>query len=502
MIKVWSYNCDIDEENLLIGKSGKILVRQAEINHPSMMNSFDKLNLSENNTISPFRQQVNIHTDKDFLQCLENLLVIVNESNDYGLRNVTFTINPMADGKIVKSYLIGGTSSKVYRMKLQELPVFEVEWAEEPFEFAITLDYEDIKALLSFINSLYNVSSIDIGGRKGNQESLFMIVHSVEIDNAVKAGSDNDDEDEDNHEGLTLFRIDGKAKLSPIMAMLSIDEEIEKSDVIYEAYISPSVKNTFKSDQTFVELSQNHGVMAVRSENTEKKMTSVMYTGCPLKAIKGELPDNGKPFAVVSSSDVIKVLEYKQPGKSSARVYEDYRFRVWFNMSDDGKLKSDFIQLNNTQLEVLIAQKMSFLDLPDETVFAMVKKGKVVEAKDEVEAMDAALTSAKIKKKDRLKMMTEMELLSEEELKVQKGVEEKELEAAPYKVEEDLEKEFRERTDSLQLSLNDIEEKVKELNTKLDSLEQSMKEIHALFLLRFAKEEKQDETENSESQGV
>lgn len=472
MIKVWTYgNVDLDEENLLIQNSAGMIDRQKEI-APVMMKNLNTEDLKFNNAIQPFRQRMNIRVSDYFIKALETLCTIVCDGNDYGLRNITFKI---ADEKL---YLIGGTGEVVYKIDMSMDPDYDVEWNGNSFDFMIQFKYEDIKAFINFVSSAYDIGAIDIGASPDSPDKMFFIVYSDVKNNAVGA-SDNDDEDSDSSDGcMAMFKVTGSTERSPILSMLRTDEEINEYPVIYQSSIIPSTKSRFKIDQKYIELAQNRGILSLRTENTEKEITSVIYTGCSIVAKKGALTKNGEPFAAVDGKALLNVLEYKQPGKSNARNYDNYTLDVWFDCNEEnGSIQgfSDLIRIYNNYLEVFIAQKLVKTTMPEQIEYVLPKKGKIVEASSEREALESALASAHINKKERLKMITDMNLEAEESIPDS-------IVPKPIEVDDNLENDFITRIQNLQNTMDELKTGIDKVNERLDTFENIVASLRGIAM--------------------
>jgi len=526
MIQVWKTGEFSDNElgNKIVKENSKVM-KSVDAVASSIERKVNKESIFLNDIKATFNQHCRLKLPPYFLDSLAHLNKITKEGNDFGLRYVIIEV------KMGKVSLVGGTSSRIYRLKMNDLEEYEESW-DSAFDFCVSLSCDEVDAILEYVNQMCTVNYIEIGSREEFPDKMFMLIFSTIINNS--ADEDNDNRDK---EGLVLFRLEDHKEGHAIMQGMPAIEEVTNSDVVYKSSIYPHVKNRFKSDKEYIELAQKRGVMVIKSENKEAKSTSIMFTGSPVESNIGSLPDECVTFAAVNGAALLEVLEYKQPVNGGIRKYDTYMLYAWFHKNEKDELvSSDKVMLDNRFLTAFISQKSVRLDLPEKQEFTVVKKGKA-ESVDETEALDNSLKNADMKKKqDRERFIAEamentntenvdisiehpktkvnLEItaikkhapsidigdfsqeaivdnmpsgLEEEIAEMKKSVKEiqdKLAEQKPVEVDYETEKEFRERTDNLQKSMNDIMEGVDTLNKRIDRFDNMMEIMKSMLFDR------------------
>lgn len=521
MIRVWKtgeFTGDIEKQ--LLDENRKVM-KSVDNVASAIERKVDKNNIFNNNVMSTFNQHCRIKLPPYFLDSLAYLNKIVKEGNDFGLRYIILEVKDT----IVS--ITGGTSAKIYRLKMNDLDIFEENWKGDPFNFSVSMSCEEVDAILEYVNQMCHASYIEIGSREEFPDKMFMLVFSTIINNSA---------DEDNNSGdkygIVLFRLEDDKNGHSIIQNIPSVEEIKNSSVVYKSSIYPHIKNRFKNDKEYIELAQKRGVLVIKSENKDAKSTAIMFTGSPLTSSIDSLPPDCETFAAVNGESLMEVLEYKQPVEGGIRRYDVYELIVWFNATDEGLISSDVVMLTNRFMDAYISQKSVRLQLPDKQEFVVTKKGKV-ESVEEAEALDNSLKNTTMKKKqDREKFVAEAmeegasdadadadaipeqpkteedsmqnnadaemnETCRQEQImnvipsgleeefaemkKSVKDIQDKLSKQQPLEVDYETEKEFRERTDNLQKSMNDIMEGVDALNKRIDQFNNMMEIMKAML---------------------
>lgn len=512
MIQVWKTGEFIgnDIEDQILGDNSKVLKKVDSV-VSAIERRVNKDDIFKNNVMSTFNQHCRIQLPPYFLDSLAHLNKIVKEGNDFGLRYIIIEVEDQ------QVSLIGGTSSKIYRLKMNNLDTFEEVWKTNPFDFCVALSCDEIDALLEYTTQMCNVSAIEIGSREEFPDKMFMLVYSTVISNSA------DEENSSDKFGMVLFRLEDNKDGYAITKGIPEWQTIENSDVVYKSIVYPHIKNRFKTDKEYVELAQKRGVMVIKSENKDAGSTAVMFTGCAIESSNGKLPPDNKTFAAVNGEALMEVLEYKQPVEGGIRKYDPYTFIVWFNECEDALVSSDMIILQNMFMDAFISQKSVRMALPEKEEFVVTKKGKI-EAVEEKEALDNSLKNADMKnKQERAKFVDEamkdsVEKIAEENnpteeltarltevlcpepvseniksgledefAEVKKSVEDIQLKLSqqqPMEVDYETEKEFRERTDNLQKSMNEIMEGVDALSKRIDKFDNMMEIMKSMLFDR------------------
>ena len=512
MIQVWKTGDFVgnDIEDQILKDNSKVLKKVDSV-VSAIERRVNKDDIFKNNVMSTFNQHCRIKLPPYFLDSLAYLNKKTKEGNDFGLRYIIIEV------KDQQVSLIGGTSSKIYRLKMNNLDTFEEVWKTNPFDFCVALSCDEIDALLEYTTQMCNVSAIEIGSREEFPDKMFMLAYSTVISNSA------DEENSSDKFGMVLFRLEDSKEGYAIVKGIPEWQTIETSEVVYKSIIYPHIKNRFKTDKEYVELAQKRGVMVIKSENKDAGSTAVMFTGCAIESSNGNLPADNETFAAVNGEALMEVLEYKQPVEGGIRKYDPYTFIVWFNECEDALMSSDVIMLQNIFMDAFISQKSVRMALPEKEEFVVTKKGKI-EAVEEKEALDNSLKNADMKnKQERAKFVDEVmkdsvekvaeennltedlttrltEVLcpepSSENIKsgledefaeVKKSVGDIQLKLSqqqPIEVDYETEKEFRERTDNLQKSMNEIMEGVDALNKRIDKFDNMMEIMKSMLFDR------------------
>ena len=112
--------------------------------------------------------------------------------------------------------------------------------------------------------------------------------------------------------------------------------------------------------------------------------------------------------------------------------------------------------------------------MPEQIEFVSTKKGEIIEA-SEKESLESALISAHINKKDRIKMLTEMNMEAEEEIP-------ESLTPKPLVVDDNIENEFMTRVNNLQNTMDELKKGIDSINERLDTFENIVSSIRNLAL--------------------
>ena len=486
MIQVWKTGDFIgnDIEDQILKDNSKVLKKVDNV-VSSIERRVNKDDIFKNDVMSTFNQHCRVKLPSYFLDSLTYLNKKVKEGNDFGLRYIIIEV------KDQQVSLIGGTSSKIYRLKMNNLDTFEEVWKTDPFDFCVALSCDEVDAIVEYTTQMCNVSAIEIGSREEFPDKMFMLVYSTIISNSA------DEENSSDKFGLVLFRLEDNKDGYAIMKGIPEWQTIENSSVVYKSTVYPHIKNRFKTDKEYVELAQKRGVMVIKSENKDAGSTAVMFTGCAIESNNGSLPVDNETFAAVNGEAFMEVLDYKQPVEGGIRKYDPYTFIAWFDKLDDSLVSSNMIMLQNMFLDAFISQKSVRMTLPEKQDFVVTKKGKV-ETVEEKEALDNSLKNGDLKnKQERAKFIEEAMKepvaeniksgLEDEFAEVRKSVEDIQLKLSqqqPMEVDYETEKEFRERTDNLQKSMNEIMEGVDALNKRIDKFDNMMEIMKSMLFDR------------------
>ena len=486
MIQVWKTGDFIgnDIEDQILKDNSKVLKKVDNV-VSSIERRVNKDDIFKNDVMSTFNQHCRVKLPPYFLDSLTYLNKKVKEGNDFGLRYIIIEV------KDQQVSLIGGTSSKIYRLKMNNLDTFEEVWKTNPFDFCVALSCDEVDAIMEYTTQMCNVSAIEIGSREEFPDKMFMLVYSTIISNSA------DEENSSDKFGIVLFRLEDNKDGYAITKGIPEWQTIENSSVVYKSTVYPHIKNRFKTDKEYVELAQKRGVMVIKSENKDAGSTAVMFTGCAIESNNGSLPVDNETFAAVNGEAFMEVLDYKQPVEGGIRKYDPYTFIAWFDKLDDSLVSSNMIVLQNMFLDAFISQKSVRMALPEKQDFVVTKKGKV-ETVEEKEALDNSLKNGDLKnKQERAKFIEEAMQepvteniksgLEDEFAEVRKSVEDIQLKLSqqqPMEVDYETEKEFRERTDNLQKSMNEIMEGVDALNKRIDKFDNMMEIMKSMLFDR------------------